>query len=401
MTSVDAAAVANATTAAGVAAREQRRPSERLWSIDALRGVAALGVVLFHASDVAGIGRSHLAERALDGVLTWGRYGVWLFFVISGFCIHRQWALRARDGHHEPPDFFAFWRRRIRRLYPPYLVSLAIYVCLSHFVGGVAFTPRFLGSLGLHLVLLQNLDPLSLNAVNEVFWTLAIEEQLYLLYFVFLRVRIRFGWTAALLLGAFARALWFALALVVHRLWGSDFIVVTQSAAAQWFVWILGALSVEAFIGLVDVPAALQRRRVAAAMLVAAAWLWDIYSYRMEPGVLRHIVWLLTDPLWGFGCFVLVNAIVRLEWRAPSPAGALLARIGLFSYSLYLSHEFVTAYGWRWLAPVLGAARPIPNLLLTPALTISSVVVAWVFFQLFERPFCSPAQRMRAVQIHT
>jgi peptidoglycan/LPS O-acetylase OafA/YrhL len=403
VTSVTAAALPDpAATAPGVAVREGMQPAGRLWTIDALRGAAALGVVLFHASDVPGISRTHIAERALDSVLTWGRYGVWLFFVISGFCIHRQWALRARDGRREPPGFLAFWRRRIRRLYPPYLVALAIYTALRHFADGLAFTPRFAGDIGLHLVLLQNLDPHSLNAINEVFWTLAIEEQLYLLYFVFLRVRIRFGWTAALLLGASARVFWFALALLVHRVWGSDFIVVTQSAAAQWYVWILGALSVEAIIGLVGLPPLLYRGGFAAAMLCGAAGLAYVYAHLMGPGFVRHVVWLMTDPLWGTGCFVLVNAIARLESRGPSSTGALLARIGLFSYSLYLSHELVTAFGWRWIGPrVVGAAGPISSLLVTPALTIASVGLACAFFQLFERPFCSSSQRLRAVHVRS
>ena len=299
----------------------------------------------------------------------------------------------------EPSDFLAFWRRRIRRLYPPYFVSLVLYIVLRHFADGFAFTPRYAGDLALHLVLLQNLDPHALNAVNEVFWTLAIEEQLYLLYFVFLRVRIRFGWTAALMLGVSARVLWFALALLVHRVWGSDFIVVTQSAAAQWYVWILGALSVEAIIGLVALPPVLYRRGVAVAVLGGAAGLSYVYSHLMGPGVMRHVVWLLTDPLWGTGFFVLVNAIVRLESHGPSRTSALLARVGLFSYSLYLSHELLTTYGWRWFAHTVVGAASISNLIVTPGLTIASVGVAWVFFQLFERPFCSPSQRRQAVQV--
>jgi peptidoglycan/LPS O-acetylase OafA/YrhL len=374
-------------------------PSSRLWTIDALRGGAALGVVLFHASGSFGLSHSGIVEGGVDGILNWGRYGVWLFFVISGFCIHRQWALRARGGQQQLPDFLAFWRRRIRRLYPPYLAALVLYIALRHFLDGWPFTPATAAAIGLHIVLIQNLVPEALNAVNMVFWTLAIEEQLYLLYFVFLRVRIRWGWTSALTLGALTRALWFALAWVVHRAWGSDAIIVTQSAAAQWLVWILGALSVEAVVGTVTLPAWLRSGWTAGAVLVAAAGISHLYTYTdvFGSGALRHLVWLLTDPLWGAGCFVLVNAVVRQEGRLPSRAGATLARIGLFSYSLYLSHEIVTNYGARLLgAAVLRPGQSVSNLMLIPVLTLASIGVAWIFFVLFERPFMA-APRLRVV----
>ena len=54
-----------------------------------------------------------------------------VFFVISGFCIHLQWA-RARAHHQEGQiQFGAFWKRRIRRLYPPYLIALVLFLAIS------------------------------------------------------------------------------------------------------------------------------------------------------------------------------------------------------------------------------------------------------------------------------
>ena len=46
--------------------------------------------------------------------------GIYLFFVISGFCIHLFWAKARAAGVEKPViDFFTFWKRRVRRLYPP------------------------------------------------------------------------------------------------------------------------------------------------------------------------------------------------------------------------------------------------------------------------------------------
>src|SRR5688500_14620443 len=82
-----------------------QNPSSRLRSIDALRGIAALGVVFYHAVEQ---GKNALPNnlldypiRALQFVSSFGYIGVFLFFVISGFCIHLQWA-KARATGVEP-----------------------------------------------------------------------------------------------------------------------------------------------------------------------------------------------------------------------------------------------------------------------------------------------------------
>src|ERR1700745_4018016 len=100
----------------------------RLLTIDALRGIAALGVVLYHAINQT--------QNAIQGsILKWpaltirflssfGYVGVFLFFVISGFCIHLQWCRSRSINEQGSVAFGKFWKRRIRRLYPPYVIAL-------------------------------------------------------------------------------------------------------------------------------------------------------------------------------------------------------------------------------------------------------------------------------------
>src|SRR5215467_2089238 len=107
----------------------------RLRGIDALRGAAALGVVFYHAVER---GKNVLPNnlfqypiRATQFASSFGYIGVFLFFVISGFCIHLQWA-RAKAAGVEPEiRFGAFWKRRIRRLYPPYIIALLLFLLLT------------------------------------------------------------------------------------------------------------------------------------------------------------------------------------------------------------------------------------------------------------------------------
>ena len=118
--------------------------STRLRGLDALRGMAALAIVLYHATDQkAALPNNLLYYPAwlVQVAISQTYISVFLFFVISGFCIHLQWA-RARAAGEEPQiKFGAFWKRRIRRLYPPYIIALAIYLLLTALTVGIDVTP--------------------------------------------------------------------------------------------------------------------------------------------------------------------------------------------------------------------------------------------------------------------
>jgi peptidoglycan/LPS O-acetylase OafA/YrhL len=265
-------------------------------------------------------------------------------------------------------------------------------VWLRHELGELPWSALSAWKVGLHALMLQNIDTRALNAMNNVYWTLAVEEQLYLLYFVFLAIRRRFGWTAALGAALGARIGWFALAMIVHRVWGLD-IVVTQAAAAQWFIWILGALAVEAAYGLITMPRWTANRWLAMAVLAFAGLIAWAQNYWLTAGLFSNVVWLAGDLVWGVGFFVLLNWAVAHEssWsaakRVPAIAGSLAA-VGIFSYSLYLTHEIVEWRVWpiaaEWLART---GHLLPQIVVMVMLTVASVLFARVFFELFERPF--------------
>src|SRR5262249_42805218 len=113
----------------------------RLVSIDALRGAAALGVVFYHAIQQTrnAIPANVLKWPALfiQSLSSFGYIGVFLFFVISGFCIHLQWTKTQATGNNETIKFGAFWKRRIRRLYPPYLIAFGFYLLFAAFTTGL------------------------------------------------------------------------------------------------------------------------------------------------------------------------------------------------------------------------------------------------------------------------
>lgn len=369
---------------------------KRLRSIDALRGVAALAVVLYHAVGQAPRDETsafvQLLAAPVRALSAYGYAGVFLFFVISGFCIHLPWA-RARVAGMasgvEPQQvaFVPFWKRRIQRLYPPYLIALGLYLLWSALNSGVEVNSFFLWDTALHLLMLHNLDARTVYSINGVFWTLAIEEQLYLAYFLLLYMRRRWGWKWTLFACAAARVGWVVLCAVLQRATGAE-IPVPESAASHWLTWALGALSVEAMYGLVVLPRWCRDVRVAAASLISAVALSLVLPLIVQHSPFWHTnAWLLLHPLWGVGFFILVNRAILAErnWHVWLDVPRLVrwsATVGLFSYSLYLIHQLVLMEMWRfWILrmPTILVAL----LVMTPL----CVACSYIFFRYCERPF--------------
>lgn len=137
--------------------------AHKLPVLDGLRGLAALLVVFSHAS---GLGLHLLPGLDLTGV---GKYGVYLFFVLSAFLLTAQWLDSWREGRVS----FAFLRvylvRRVLRIYPLYILVLLI---------GLAMAPR---GLGVPLDAAAVWRHLSLQEGRDIYWSIPVEFLYYLL----------------------------------------------------------------------------------------------------------------------------------------------------------------------------------------------------------------------------
>jgi len=365
-------------------------PPTRLRGIDALRGVAALGVVLYHAVEqgkhVVPNNLMQYPVRVIQLGSSLGYIGVFLFFVISGFCIHLQWA-RAKAAGAEPEiRFGAFWKRRIRRLYPPYVIALLFFLLLMAATVGLSFSRFFFYDVGMHLLMLHNLDPQTCYTINGVFWTLAIEEQLYLAYFLLLFIRVRWGWGVTIAVCLSARLAWM---IFSHVLWlKTGFgMPVPEAAASHWFTWALGALGVEVMFGLTTLRGWSRDLRLAAVLIVIASAVSANLPLIPKDTFIHNACWFAMHPCWGLGFFIVVNRMVLAEesWvrQATLPSlVSLFSTLGIFSYSIYLTHELVIMQSWRWINPGWLQLANVA-MVLVPA----TIVFAWLFFWFCEKPF--------------
>lgn len=148
--------------------------SSHLSGLDLARGLAAIAVVLFHFTNNGWLSKEHW----LASVGWYGHLGVRAFFVMSGFVVpFAMWR-----GGYTGQAFFSFMGRRLARLYPPYAVSVGIMGAALMFVGkDVSF-----GSLVAHAFYLNDL--VGQPWLMEVYWTLAVEVQFYILIALIWRV---------------------------------------------------------------------------------------------------------------------------------------------------------------------------------------------------------------------
>jgi len=237
--------------------------------------------------------------------------------------------------------------------------------------------------------MLHNLDPKTCYTINGVFWTLAIEEQLYLAYFLLLFLRVRWGWRATIAVCLGARLAWMLFSQIMWVKTGIG-IPVPEAAASHWFTWALGAIGVEVMFGLIKLPRWTRDLRVAAVLLIGASTLGYYMPWISRDTIWHNFGWFLIHPLWGLAFFVIVNHFVLAEqsWVRPGinaklPSSvSIFATLGIFSYSIYLTHELVIMQSWRWANP---AWLQMTNVFLV--VLPATILFAWIFFWFCEKPF--------------
>jgi len=147
---------------------------KKIVSIQYLRGLAALGVVLCH------YGSGLTDYPRLSSFFSFGQTGVFVFFLISGFII----VYSLNKSNYESKQFFKFLLKRSIRIDPSYFVVILLTIVLFKIL---AYLPSFKGE---RIVLIPGqLIAHIFYAVpftkypfyNHVFWTLSVEFQFYLL----------------------------------------------------------------------------------------------------------------------------------------------------------------------------------------------------------------------------
>src|SRR5690348_11217200 len=157
--------------------------------LDGIRGIAILGVIAFHFG-LFTIDSHNLLYSVYGSVVGLGWAGVDLFFVLSGCLITRILLDTRNSGHY----FRSFYMRRVLRILPLYYFSVFVFFCVVLPVG-YAVAPGSFSShewarvapseslwYWLHLSNWRSAFGILQTSPLTHFWSLAIEEQFYLVW---------------------------------------------------------------------------------------------------------------------------------------------------------------------------------------------------------------------------
>jgi peptidoglycan/LPS O-acetylase OafA/YrhL len=317
-------------------------------ALDGLRGVAVLSVIFSH---------THVPIIARGGI------GVALFFALSGYLITAL--LLQEHDRSGRIDIGAFYMRRVRRLLPALLAMMLAVTVGTTIAGDPAWIVRYGWAVALYSVNW-------LNAIFSIFptfvehtWSLAVEEQFYLVWPMVIAIGLN--------LGLVSRRTAFRILVAV----------IVLVAVLRFAYWpdenrILFGTDTRGDAILAGCALALMPRLQIAAtrVAIAAALVLVVYATGADlPFLGRPAFFLLGLPL------VAIASPVIVAWALAEPRmlrWAPLVHVGRISYGLYLWH----------LPLVLGLEGVGVHGLLLPAIAIPiSLAVAELSYRFIEQPF--------------
>lgn len=325
--------------------------------IDGLRAVAVLPVILFHAG---------------FEIFSGGFVGVDVFFVISGYLIT---TILINDIERDDFSIIKFYERRARRILPA--LFFVILCCIPF--AWAWMLPSQMKDFS------QSLVAVTFFASNILFWresgyfeasseenpllhtwSLAVEEQYYLLFPIFLFFVWRFGknrvfWTIVV----------FAAVSLALSEWGWRNKPTANFYLAPTRAWELFAGSIAAFI----VHKHGVRKNETLSLLGLGAIVFSIFAY--DKSTPFPSVYALVPVL---GVILLILFAERTTWAARLLSIKLIVGIGLISYSAYLWHQPLFAFA---------RLRNItePSDMLMGGLATLALLLAWVTWRFVEQPF--------------
>lgn len=354
-------------------------------ALDGIRGIAILLVVVYHAVRYGGMEPTIAVDRVVHKIAMLGWSGVDLFFVLSGFLITGI-LYDAKGGDHYFRNFYA---RRTLRIFPLYYGFLFFFFIVIPWL----FRPTTQFSSLLtdqvwYWTYLSNvsfaLDGWPQNSALVHFWSLAVEEQFYLVWpliIFFLNGRVLKLTCLAVALGALG------LRIVLH----------TTAAPIAAYVLTPARMDALALGGLLALIArepgglSVLARWIRPAVLSASVGLALLFVWRH--GLAFRDAWVQTA---GFTLLAILFAGV-LTMAVTAPARTIAGRFlthpfmrffGRYSYALYVFHhpimyymrQILTADSVRRLA-----GSQLPGQLLFTALTgsvsLAAAVVSWHLYE--------------------
>lgn len=387
------------------------RPRIRLAYLDGLRGLAAFYVVIFHIYQEC-ITRGEFAPVLMSVMKFFGEgeIAVSIFIVLSGYCL--MLPIAQQGGSQLPGGLLNYFKRRSRRILPPYYAAVLVSLLLLaltlswQFLTGFRwdtlshnFHPGIVPSLEVilaHGLMLHNLHEDWAFALNAPMWSVATEWQIYFLFpALLLPVYRRFG-----MIYVVAIAFSFSLAPSYFVLkW-------PETTACPWFLGLFALGMAGALINFSKKPSLSRwKNQIPWGILTALLWIGLLAKAALFPGPaslgiskgLSCLTGVATACLLIYCTNYLVEENTKHQPRIlrlfEAPTALML---GSFSYSLYLMHAPVVVLVHQFLLSQSLAPTATFLILLIVAVPLS-LLTSYIFHLKFEKPFMSSNRKKREV----
>ena len=349
--------------------------------LDGLRGVAILAVMASHLFAVD-YQMQAFPVRLIGQILFWGLWGVDLFFVLSGFLITGILV----DSLNSPHYFRNFYMRRVLRIFPLYYGVLLLLFALTpvmniHWHGLQVPLLLYLQNSIRYLPRTDGMGKISLNHL----WSLAVEEQFYLLWPLLVFLARTLGKVRTLALAGCASALVFRLLLTL--LWQDGFST-HFNMLARCDALLLGG--------------------VLALLYRSTGWSVTLrWSRPLFFGTAGFLVLSLVEgslvpfqsPLWtnalrssivALACGGLLVWSLRPGWFSRVCSGRVLRAFGKYSYGLYILHMIFLPLLSGFFRPLLlrlTGSKLIAVVGSAGVIVVMTSAAAWLSFHLYEKHF--------------
>ena len=350
--------------------------------LDVLRGLAIALVLIYHGADgTIPWATTHGGWRAFLLATNFGSSGVQLFFVLSGFLITGI----LLDTVGKPDYYRKFYVRRALRILPAYCLLLAVLRML-HVIDW-----RFVLAALLYVANMARLVG-SHGREYGALWSLAVEEQFYLIWPWIVRrlslstlTRCIAGYMAFDLLLRVVSIQVFHSTSYIYKLWGhAEMLLWGALFAVLVRRGLLTARNITRYILLLSGCAVIAMANDVA-MQVGAVHLAVDYALYQLPFI------------FAYGALLLLVLKYNGVTTPFSALGRVLIFFGYSSYGLYLVHPLIFGMVEKHVQGTVlqaSSARPWPVLVNTCIGVFISVVIAWLSRRFFEEPFLRRKDRL-------
>lgn len=357
--------------------------NKRIESIDGLRGIAMLMVLLYHV---------HAWLPGLAALPSWylfpislGFSGVDLFFVLSGFSLYYAWM--RQEQQTKSVHIRKYYWRRFWRIYPPYIIAFFIPLIPEMWSAPLSAIKEAIW----HILLIHNYSETYFYGVNGPLWSIAVEAQFYVLFPIIVLLIKKWGLApvvvAGIVIGLLYRTgVYLYFDDLTYRQVPKPYLQGFWLARIPNFL--LGILLAFKWVNLPESGKDNSKQGVlilfSGILTLAGTWI-VIFYFRHSSMIIRELGFAAGYALIVYGALKgALQSILTSRW---------LLFTGKISYSFYLTHAPVILLLGYYARTTAGDISVVAGVLVMMLSILVSYGVAYLYYRWIETPFLNQAKK--------